>query len=538
MNRITYGPTWQKNEDGTWYLPEHTLGWEVLGWCAKWLRQPDGPDSGQAWKFTPEQARFILWWFAVDERGRWVYDYAHLRRSKGWGKDPIAAVLAAVELAGPARFSHFEGGKPVGKPTSAPWVQVAAVSKDQTRNTMKLFPGLLSKEAINAFALEVLKEHVFASGGGAIEAVTSSPRALEGGRSSFVIMNETQHWLKNNDGHEMAEVIARNVTKSRDGSARVLSISNAFSPGEDSVAEHDWEAFLAIDQGRSRAKPFLYDSIEAPPDTDLSDDESLREGIRAARGDSHWLDEDRTLEAILDTRNAVSLSRRFYLNQLAAAEDAWLAPHEWDACAVDEVLAPREAIALGFDGSRTDDSTALVACRISDGLITLLNVWEKPELDDEWEVPREEVDAAVYRAFETYEVQAFFADVHPWETYIDKWNAEYGAELTATASRDNAVAFDMRSKTKDFTHGAEKFLQAVVDGELIHSGNKVLTRHAHNARRKPNRFGVGFAKEHRESSKKVDALAAAVLSYIARDSVRFGAQKPSKQGTAWMSLPV
>ena len=47
-----------------------------------------------------------------------------------------------------------------------------------------------------------------------LEAVTSSYRALEGGRSTFVILNETHHWLSNNEGHAMLAVIDRNATKS------------------------------------------------------------------------------------------------------------------------------------------------------------------------------------------------------------------------------------------------------------------------------------------------------------------------------------
>lgn len=394
------------------------------------------------------------------------------------------------------------------------------------------------------FGLEVLKENVFA-GTGSIEAVTSSPRALEGGRTTFSLVNEAQHWVSSNDGHEMAEVIARNATKSRDASARVLAISNAFNPGEESVAERDWEAFQAVQQGRSRAKPMLYDSIEAPPDTDLAGAESLKAGIRAARGDSHWLDEERILEAIWDTRTAPSLSRRYYLNQIAAAEDAWVAPHEWDACRIGDdaaPLAPHDAITLGFDGSRTDDSTALVACRVEDGLLTLLDVWEKPLINDDWEVPRHEVDAAVYRAFDTYDVQAFYADVHPWETYIDQWDLQHAEALKIAASKGNAIAFDMRTRAKDFTYGAEKFLQAVIDGEVIHDGNPTLQKHAHNARRKPNRFGISFGKEHRESAKKVDALAAAVLSFIARDHLIFGkgykaTSAKKAPATDWMAIP-
>ena len=74
------GPTWQKDENGHWLLPEHTLGWEILGWVAEWLTFSDG----RPWMATPEQARFILWFYAIDHRGKFRYRKAVLQRMKGW----------------------------------------------------------------------------------------------------------------------------------------------------------------------------------------------------------------------------------------------------------------------------------------------------------------------------------------------------------------------------------------------------------------------------------------------------------------------
>lgn len=75
------GPTWQKTEDGkNWLLPEKTLGWEILGWVAEWLTFSDG----RPWMATPEQARFILWFYAIDHRGKFSYRKAVLQRMKGW----------------------------------------------------------------------------------------------------------------------------------------------------------------------------------------------------------------------------------------------------------------------------------------------------------------------------------------------------------------------------------------------------------------------------------------------------------------------
>lgn len=76
------GPVWQKNEDGSWLLPEHTLGWEIAGWCSQYLADPN--DETRSWKFTMEQLRFVLWWYAIDADGNWLYRSGVLQRRKGW----------------------------------------------------------------------------------------------------------------------------------------------------------------------------------------------------------------------------------------------------------------------------------------------------------------------------------------------------------------------------------------------------------------------------------------------------------------------
>ena len=65
----------------------------------------------------------------------------------------------------------------------------------------------------------------------------------------------------------------------------------------------------------------------------------------------------------------------------------------------------------------------------------------------------------------------------------------------------------------------EALNRAIVDGELPHDGDPRLARHVKNARRRPNRYGVSFGKESRESPHKVDALAALVLARMARQRV-------------------
>ncbi len=530
FERVAIGPTWKKDSRGSWLLPERTLGWEILGWTHEYLRQPDGPDAGQPWVYTDEQARFILWWYALDEIGRFLYRSGMLRRVKGWGKDPVGATICAVEFVGPCRFGGWNAERePVGVPHPAAWVMTAAVAKDQTRNTMTLFPGLFADAAINDFRIDLGKELIYANGGkGRLEAVTSSARALEGPRSTFFLKNETQHWLKNNEGHAMASVISRNVTKSRDGAARALAISNAHEPGEDSDAEHDYEAWLAIEQGKTRRKSLLYDSIEAPPEVELVDELQLRAGLTVARGDSIWLDLDAHVDEIYDPRNSVASSRRFYLNQLVAREDSWIEPREWDVLEELDELADGELITLGGDWSLTDDHSVLMGCRVSDGYVFTFGVWDPA--DHEGEAPRELIDGTVDNIFATYQVAAFFSDLHPFESYVDSWAAKYGKRLKIKATAKHAIAWDMRNRQKEATIEIQRLHTEIETGAFRHDGNKAVRQHFHNACRAPNYWGTTVRKEHRESKRKIDAVPAVMLARTARRML--GPRRPPKKAKA------
>jgi hypothetical protein len=90
---VKIGPTWQY--EGGWLLPDASLGWDRMAWCGYWLRGK----GGKPWTFTPEQARFILWYDAVDSAGDHLYHSAMLQRLKGWGKDPLGATISAVVAA-------------------------------------------------------------------------------------------------------------------------------------------------------------------------------------------------------------------------------------------------------------------------------------------------------------------------------------------------------------------------------------------------------------------------------------------------------
>src|SRR5690606_23195518 len=132
------------------------------------------------------------------------------------------------------------------------------------------------------------------------------------------------------------------------------------------------------------------------------------------------------------------------LNQITHASDSWLSQPEL-AAVVDasKIVADRDVIVLGFDGSRkrsnaVTDATALIGCRVSDGHLFELGVWEQPTgpAGDNWEVPVLEVENAVANAFHRFTVVGFFADPARWGSYLVQWEARYGPKLQVKASRD------------------------------------------------------------------------------------------------------
>lgn len=541
---VCIGPTWKRGKDG-WLLPKITLGWDFLAWSGYWLRDSK---AGAPWKWTLEQARFWLWYYALDETGHPLHDNAVLQRLKGWGKDPMAAGGAVTSCFAPLTFDHWDrtSGDPVGRDEPNAWVQVCAVSQEQTKNTMKLLPGLIPAETRRYYGIQLGKLNMYAMGDSRqIEAVTSSPLALEGGRPTFLVRNETQNWNGSNGGLDMDGVLSGNTAKREDSvNVKMLDICNAYRDGEDSVAQRVREAWEGTqgdpdsdDLGkRPKYMDFglLYDSIEAAPDTPMSE-ETIPRVIEDIRGDSVWLSTKRIVKEIINPKNPVSESRRKWYNQCMAPEDAYVTAQEWDANErPDLMLEHGEKVTLFLDCSLNDDATGLVACRVGDGFVKPLGMWQRPagKRGDGWRVPRESVDDAIRKAMHDYRVVGLWGDpshvlddetgLRYWDSLFDAWHRDYGRKLKAWAQpqgRDrHAVMFDMvrMDVQKRFVTAVDQAYSDITAGDFPHDGDARLRQHMLNARRQPTRAGMSIAKEGRESRRKIDLAICAIGARMIR----------------------
>lgn len=535
-----------------------TLGYYAIDWIAEMLNAPDDPNGGPL-VLTREQEDFFLRWYEIDPTtGRFKHDRGLIGRPRGWGKSPFLAATALLEaLADIVPGGWDANGQPVGRPWSSirtPNVYITAVSEAQTRNTWLPLLEMAEGPVQDAYpGLEPLGTFVNLPVG-QIRQLTSSARTVKGAPTVFAVLDQTEEWVASNGGLRLAQTIRTNAKKV---GGRTLESPNAFIPGEGSVAEGSASYAEKILAGKTRATGLLYDHREAPSDTDMSDRESLVAGLRYAYGDSSdhpdgctihetpcapgWAPIESNADAFWDPAMDVQMLRSDFLNQITHASDSWLSRPEWqarsiitltDAGEVVEPLRPGDVVTLGFDGSRkrkrgTTDATALVLCRVSDGLLVPLGIWEQPDGPDgeEWRIPTDEVEAKIREAFDTYNVVGFYADPAKWEGYVAQWEARYGARLLAKASRSNPIEWWMVGGRRALvTRVLEQFRDAVLDGELIHSGSVTLTQHILNSRRRGNAAGYGIFKKHPDSEDKIDGAIAAVLAFAARlDALAAGA---------------
>lgn len=522
------------------HAPNHdrkrSLGW--LGWA--WIEHfcihgpgdvqgsPLNPETPGSLPLDDEFGGFIVDCYAHDEKGRRLYDDAFISRAKGRAKSELAAFEALFEAFGPCRFAGFaeggevyaqadftytyQAGEPMGRPVTYPFIRCLATEESQSGNTydniyFNLEEGPLSEDLpSNANGLT----RVFIPGGGEIRPSTASNSAKDGGKETFVVFDET-HLYTLPELRRMYATVSRNKSKRKDASPWALQTSTMYQPGEESVAEKTHERARLIREGKVRERRLFFDHVEAPADVDLTDRAAIVAALREVYGPfADVMDLDGMVDReFWNIERDIEDTRRYFFNQPTAARDAWTTHPDWEANKVKDLapLEPGTELALFFDGSKSDDSTGLLGVRVSDGAPFLLGAWEKREGEKGWQVDQRDVDRVVRATFDTFSPVAFYADVKEFEQYVDTWATDFGERLLidATPGRNrHAVAWDMRTKVKDFTEAAMRTLVDINDRAIPHNGDPRLQRHVLNARRAPNKYGTSISKTGRESPHKID----------------------------------
>jgi hypothetical protein len=523
----------------------------ALEWVEAHCVVPDGFNRGRAFRLYDYQLEYFSNFYLV--RGDVEFDPVHpvlgpafvYRRGmlvgpQKLGKGPMTAAHVCLEAVGPALFAgwasvgdvydcaehgcrcgwvyEYEAGEPKGMPWPTPLIQITAMSEEQTQNIYDSLRPMIEYGPLADVITKTGEEFIRLPGGGRIDTVTSSAQSRLGQRVTFVPQDEVGLWTKSNQMTKVADTQFRGLAGM---GGRASLTSNAWDPSENSVAQQQFES-MASDVYRQFKQPpgslSYRNKVERRKIHKLVYGEALKEF-----GGHVDLEAIEAEAADLIERD-VAQAERFFGNRIVAGADSWLDPALWDERLVTDA-PPRDgdAITIGFDGSLRDDSTALIACRVEDGFLWTLGVWEAPQGDAArfWEVPVVEVDACLAEAFKRYNVQRLYCDPAYWQDIVGRWAGEFGEKVVVEwwTNRERAMVAAL-----------ERFSTAVVTAQLSHGGDEVLSRHVGNAKRKQTRSGVVIRKEREGSPRKIDAAMAAVLAYEARgDVVASGSLRKKKQ---------
>ena len=207
------------------------------------------------------------------------------------------------------------------------------------------------------------------------------------------------------------------------------------------------------------------------------------------------------LTASLPPRSRESEFRRARLAEWVEQDDrAFLPPGCWASLATGEIVPDGAEVVLAFDGSFSGDSTALLVATIATAPhLDVVALWEGS--DDSFRVPIVEVEDTIRAACRRWNVLEVVADPYRW------------ARSLQLLAADGIPVVEFNQSPARLTPATTDLHTAAVNGEVTHSGDERLARHIGNATVAEDARGVRLAKERRNSHRRIDLAACAVMAH-------------------------
>lgn len=458
----------------------------VISWIERHCVYGEGDRWGEPVQLETFEKLFIIWLFERRPDGRRRYRRALLEVPKGNGKTSLAAWVGAYMLA--TQHSAV--------------IPVAAASFEQA--------GLLFDDMKTCIAQSPTLSRVMACFENEIQLVDGPGRAYrvaaiagtnDGQRPSTFLADEIHEWVGPN--RERVHLVLSNGLSKRSGSLQLATTTPGWDKATVAGRLHDYG--VRVNAGEVVDDEYLFVWWGCPADKfDLSTETGLHAAIRAANPAA---DKFLSVEDVASRYHQIPEAEwlRYHAGLWVPAAAAWLPAGSWDSCAVlGATLADGADVVLGFDGSVTNDSTAVVAVSCAPvPHIVVVDCWERPDgaPGDGWRVPIDDVEQTIRDACRRWRVKEIAADSYRWEASLQRLEAE-----TLPVVRFPQTAAHMAPATA-------RMYQAATNHGLTHDGDPRLARHVANAMCKAGPRGSWVTKESKWSSRKVDLVVAAVMAF-------------------------
>lgn len=454
------------------FTPEH-----FRSWASELIL-----DNGDGWMLEPFQLAFVEDVFAgVPE--------CWLIVPEGNGKSTLVAGLALYHAA-------F---------TPDAWVPVAASSRDQARIMYRQAKGFVSRSpSLKGFrCFDGYRRIDLRDRGSQIEVFAADERTGDGIIPSLCVLDE----LHRHRSLDLYETWRGKLGKRR---AQIIALSTAGEPGSEfeetreRIRQQSTEVEREETFVRARSDSLVLHEWAVPEDGDVEDFELV------ARANPF---SGVTAETL--TRNFASPTmtlghwRRFKCNLPTRSDLAAITELEWQNALAAERIPLGAAITVGLDVAWKWDTTAAVPLWVRDQKFRLLG--EARIL----EPPRDGT------SLDPYLVERTLFEIHarnPVDTVVMDTSR---AEQLGSWIEENlgATVIDRSQTNQAASEDYERFMQALREGWLKHSGDPGLTRHAMNAIARILPQGdARFDRPHKsrlggqQDRRVVDALTAAAMA--------------------------
>ncbi|MFD7429042.1 hypothetical protein ACFV6Z_18645 [Streptomyces sp. NPDC059818] len=521
---------------GPGFVVDFPTMWIVPDWIEAHCPVPDGFRAGEDMELYPWQLWCTVNHYRVRPAARvgqlapaFQYRRSLVVAPQKTGKGPWSATIVLAEAAGPVVFNgwakggeryrcsehgcgcgwwyDYEPGDPMGVPWPTPLIQLTATSEDQVANVYRPLRSMVKRGPLAA-VMQSGEEFTRVGDDGRIDVVTSSALSRLGNPIIFAMQDETGLYNAANKLRRVAETQRRGAAGM---GGRSMETTNGWDPSENSVAQTTSEA---------KARDIFRYHPQAPKSLSYGDKRQRRKIHAVVYAGSSHVDLDAIeAEAAEIMEKDPAQAERFFGNRCVAGSAAWLDTAKWAAKAVPRRVRPMTRIVLGFDGSDSDDWTAIRAETMDGYQFTPVygpddepTIWNPA--DTGGQVPRAEVRAAMDQLMRRYDVVRLYADPPYWDTEIDEWVDLYGEE--------RVIRWHTRRIVQMYS-AAERLKTDVVkrnsDGAAFtHDGCEITASHIANTRaaaRPMDRYVLRKASP----TQKIDATIPSILAHEALGDV-------------------
>ena len=359
------------------------------------------------------------------------------------------------------------------------------------RRMVEMSPELQAQTKLYRDAIEVPDT-------GSVYRVLSAESYSKEGLSPTLCLADEVHAMPN---RELWDVMQLGMAARRD--ALMIGVTTpgvkSDATGQDSIAYQLWQYGKRVASGEVDDPSFFMAAWGAPEDANHRDPK-VWQAANPGFGD---LQDPEDFESAVK-RTPENEFRTKRLGTWTSAQQAWLPHGEWDALPQLDPVGRDVPVVLGFDGSFSNDTTAIVGVTVEEHpRIWLVDVWEKQPTDrDDWRVDIGEVEATILRTCGEFNVVEVACDPYRWARSMEAL-AEAGVPVVEYPS----------SSPARMVPSTAKFYDAVTSGAVSHDHHPVLARHLENCVVRVDAKGPRVTKDHRGSPRKIDSAIAAIIAF-------------------------